>query len=155
MNLMQTGKKRDEAGWEVYEEARKGGAIIVTGHEHAYQRTYPLNNILTQTVANKADEFAITQGQTFVVVSGLGGKGVRPQIIGGDWWARIYARHCLPMDQACKPNATFGALFGVFNIDGQSSRAEFYFKDIDNRVIDRFTVVSRVAGSSIAEESER
>jgi predicted phosphodiesterase len=144
MHLMQTGRKKDETGWEVYEEARKGGAIIATGHEHAYQRTYLLNNILTQAVADTSNEFAISKGKTFVVVSGLGGQGVRPQLIGGDWWATVYARNCLLLDHVCKPNATFGALFGVFNVDGESNKAEFYFKDIDNRVIDRFTVFSDV-----------
>ena len=38
--LMQVGGKLDETGWDVYEECRKGGAIIATGHEHSYSRTH-------------------------------------------------------------------------------------------------------------------
>ena len=33
---MQVGGRRDEVGWEPYEECRKGRAIIATGHEHSY-----------------------------------------------------------------------------------------------------------------------
>lgn len=144
MHLMQTGRKKDDPGWEVYEEARNGGAIIATGHEHAYSRTYLLSNIVTQAVANTSNNFDISKGKTFVLVSGLGGQSIRPQLRGGDWWATVYARNCLHLDNACKPNANFGALFGVFNVDGKSNKGEFYFKDIDGRVIDRFTVVSNV-----------
>ena len=144
MNKMQTGKKKDETGWEVYEEARKGGAIIATGHEHAYQRTYLLSNIVTQVVADTSDNFQISKGKTFVLLSGLGGQSIRPQVRRGDWWATVYARSCLPGNNACKPNANFGALFAVFNADGEPNKAEFYFKDIDGRVIDRFKVVSNV-----------
>ncbi|HKZ80187.1 MAG TPA: metallophosphoesterase [Pyrinomonadaceae bacterium] len=142
MHLMQSGRKKDETGWEVYEEARKGGAIIATGHEHAYTRTYLLSNIVTQAVANTSANFNISKGKTFVLVSGLGGQSIRPQLRGGDWWATVYARNCLPRNNTCKPNATFGALFATFNVDGEPHKAEFYFKDIDGRVIDRFTVVS-------------
>jgi uncharacterized protein (TIGR03437 family) len=35
-------------------------------------------------------------------------------------------------------------LFGVFNVDGQSNKAFFYFKDISGRVLDSFTVISNV-----------
>ena len=42
MKQMQVGGKEDEAGWPVYEEARKGGAIIATAHEHSYSRTHLL-----------------------------------------------------------------------------------------------------------------
>jgi predicted phosphodiesterase len=144
MHLMQTGRKKDETGWEVYEEARNGGAIIATGHEHAYQRTYLLSNIVTQAVADTSNNFNISKGKTFVVVSGLGGRSIRPQLIGGDWWATIYASDCQPAGDVCKPNATYGALFAVLNVDGQPNKGIFYFKDIDGRVIDRFTVVSKI-----------
>ena len=144
MSLMQAGGKEDAAGWEVYEEARKGGAIIATGHEHSYERTHLLSNISSQAVASTSNDFTITKGKTFVFVSGLGGRSIRPQKTGGDWWATIYAKDCQPRDHACKPNATYGALFAVLNVDGQPNKGAFYFKDIDGHVIDRFTVVSNV-----------
>ena len=51
---------------------------------------------------------------------------------------------CLRNDPVCQPDATFGAFFGVFNVDGTSNKAEFYFKDIKGKVVDRFTVMSQV-----------
>jgi predicted phosphodiesterase len=144
MSRMQAGGKDDDTGWEVYEEARKGGAIIATGHEHSYGRTHLLSNISTQAVASTSNDFTITKGTTFVLVSGLGGKSIRRQQTGGDWWATIYASDCQPADEVCKPNATHGALFAVLNVDGQPNKGTFYFKDVDGRVIDRFTVVSKI-----------
>ncbi|NNL47383.1 MAG: hypothetical protein HKO76_03360, partial [Acidimicrobiia bacterium] len=67
--------------------------------------------------------------------SGLGGKSIRAQELDGDWWASIYTS-----DQ----NATHGALFGIFNIDGRGDLAYFYFKDIDGNVVDSFWVISGV-----------
>ncbi len=144
MNRMQAGGKEDETGWGVYEEARKGGAIIVTGHEHSYSRTHLLSNISTQTVASTATDLTITKGTTFVLVSGLGGRTIRRQRTGGPWWATIYASDCQPADQACKPNANHGAMFAVLNVDGQPNKGIFYFKDIDGKVIDQFTVFSNI-----------
>lgn len=144
MGRMQAGGKEDDTGWEVYEEARKGGAIIATGHEHSYARTHLLSNISTQAVASTSNDFTITKGATFVLVSGLGGKTIRRQKTGGEWWASIYASDCQPGDDVCKPNATHGALFAVLNVDGQPNKGIFYFKDIGGRVIDCFTVVSNI-----------
>lgn len=143
MSRMQVGGKEDDTGWDVYEEARKGGAIIATGHEHSYARTHLLSNIATQDVASTANDFTITKGSTFVLVSGLGGKSIRRQQAGGNWWASIYASDCRPADSVCKPNATHGALFAVLNVDGRPNKGIFYFKNIDGREIDRFTVISQ------------
>lgn len=142
--LMQVGGKPDETGWGVYEEARKGGAIIATAHEHSYSRTHLLSSMINQTTVNTSNSLTLTKGNSFAFVSGLGGNGVRPQLLGGDWWASIYTSTCLPADPVCQPNGTFGALFGTFNVDGQPNKAVFYFKDINGRVIDRFTVISNV-----------
>jgi hypothetical protein len=144
MQNMQVGGKSDETGWEVYEESRNGGAIVATAHEHSYSRTHLLSSMMNQTVASTSNTFAITKGQTFVFVSGLGGKSIRdqerclpstpPYGCKGEW-ASIYTS-----DQ----NANYGALFGVFNLDGVPNRAKFYFKDIDGKVVDEFFVISNV-----------
>lgn len=144
MRLMQAGGKPDEAGWGVYEEARKGGAIIATAHEHSYSRTHLLSSMSSQTVASTSNTLTLTKGQSFAFVSGLAGLSIRPQLISGDWWANIYASTCLSGDPACRPGATHGALFGVFNVDGRPDKAFFYFKDIDGRVVDSFTLISGV-----------
>ncbi len=133
--LMQVGGKGDEAGWEVYDRCREGGAIIATAHEHSYSRTHLLSNMEKQTVASKTDTLTITTGASFAFVSGLGGRSIRDQERGGDWWASVYTS-----DQG----ADFGALFGTFGVDGRSDLAHFYFKDIDGVVADEFWVISKV-----------
>ena len=144
MRLMQVGGKADETGWGVYEEARKGGAIIATAHEHSYSRTHLLSSMVNQTVVSTSNILKLTKGNSFAFVSGLGGHSVRAQSLTGHWWASAYASTCLAGDQICQPNAAYGALFGVFNVDGQPNKAAFYFKDINGRVVDRFEVISYV-----------
>lgn len=143
MHRMQAGGKGNETGWEVYEESRKGGAIIATAHEHSYSRSYLLSSCEKQTVASRSDTLVLVaddpttsedEGRTFVFVSGLGGHSARRQMLEGDWWACIYTT---------TQGATFGALFGVFNYDGVENRARFYFKDVKGSVQDEFYVVSR------------
>ena len=151
MRAMQIGGKPDQSGWGVYEESRRGGAIIATGHEHSYARTHPLRNCTTSEVAGFESIFEIAgddpatggdEGVTFVFHNGLGGRNIRdqercppttpPYGCNGEW-ASIYA---------LQQNAQYGALFGVFHYGGDPCRAHFYFKDIDGAVIDEFTVVS-------------
>jgi hypothetical protein len=129
--LMQVGGKGDETGWDVYERCREQGAIIATGHEHSYSRTHLLSDMESQTIASTSDTLEVRTGESFVFVSGLAGTSIREQELAGDWWAAIYTS-----DQG----ANFGALFGAFNIDGQSDLAHFYFKDIDGRIADEFWV---------------
>jgi hypothetical protein len=144
MERMQVGGKGDDTGWGVYDESANGGAIIVAGHEHSYSRSHLLSSVSQQIVASTSDVMTLTKGQSFVVVSGLGGESIRPQRLSGPWWARIYVSKCLRDNPACTPNATFGAFFGVFNVNGIPNKAEFYFKDINGKIVDRFTVMSDV-----------
>ncbi|MCA1579194.1 MAG: metallophosphoesterase [Acidobacteria bacterium] len=144
MRAMQIGGKTDETGWGVYEAARNGGAIIATAHEHSYSRTHLLSSMSTQTIASTSNTLHLTEGNTFAFVSGLAGRTIRAQSLTGNWWASAYASTCLQGDPICQPNASSGALFGVFNVDGQPNKALFYFKDINGRVVDQFVVVSDV-----------
>jgi hypothetical protein len=148
--LMQVGGKTDETGWGVYEEARKGGAIIATAHEHSYSRTHLLGGMSSQTVASTSNTLSLTKGKSFAFVSGLGGNSTRPQLVGGSWWASAYASTCLAGEQYCQPNAAPGALFGVFNVDGQPNKALFYFKDINGKVVDSFVVYSNVEAPQLS-----
>ena len=91
MKLMQVGGKEDETGWGVYEEARKGGAVIATAHEHSYSRTHLLSSMMNQTVASTSNTLTLTKGSSFAFVSGLGGHSVRAQLLSGAWWAGISA----------------------------------------------------------------
>ncbi len=144
MRLMQVGDQSNQTGWGVYEESRKGGAIIATAHEHTYSRTHLLSNCQNQTIADTSDTLIINQdqpgtpedeGTSFVFVSGLGGRSIRNQNLSGAWWASIYTS---------TQGAAFGALFGVFNVDGIANKAHFYFKAITDTVTDDFYVISNL-----------
>ena len=143
-NAMQVGSKSDEVGWGPYEECRKDGAIIATGHEHSYERTKTLSNTQTQTVDpfwQDPDILRVGDNSTFVFVSGLGGKSIRNQDrclpttspFGCDGeWAHIYTS-----DQG----ANYGALFIEFNVDGDPTKASGYFKNIDGVIVDSFIIL--------------
>jgi hypothetical protein len=133
--LMQVGGKPDEVGWKPYEACREEGAIIATGHEHSYSRTHLMDDFEPPSIASTADTLVVEEGQTFVVVSGLGGRSIRRQRHDAPWWASVYAR-----DQ----DADAGALFCVFFAPGKPNRASCYFKDIDGNVPDRFELISSV-----------
>jgi hypothetical protein len=149
MNAMQVGGKSDDTGWGVYEASRRGGAIIATAHEHSYSRTHLLSEVSTQTVASTEPTLALAaddpttlqdEGRSFVFVSGLGGRSIRDQqlclAVPCDWWASIYTTD--------DPGADYGALFGVFNYQGNPRLARFYFKNVNGEVVDDFLVENRL-----------
>ncbi len=140
---MQVGGFSDLTGWGVYEECRKGGAIVVTAHNAAYARTYLMSNFQTQTIASTAGTLVLDKGDSFAAVSGLGGAGIDSQVVDGNWWASIYDSTCLSTSH-CRANADYGALFCTFNINGQPNQASCYFKDIDGNIIDQFNLTSAV-----------
>jgi predicted phosphodiesterase len=142
---MQVGDKNHQTGWRVYEESRSCGAIISTAHEHSYGRTRTLTNMVERTLdptCPTADELCVGPGRTFVFHSGLGGHSIRqqercfpaefPYGCKGEW-ARIYT---------ATQDATHGALFMTFHVDGDPAKAEGYFKNIDGQVVDSFTVTA-------------
>ena len=38
-HLIQTGDKTDETGWGVYNECLRQSTMVMTGHEHSYERS--------------------------------------------------------------------------------------------------------------------
>ncbi len=126
-NALQTGRKGDSTGWGVYDACLDAGAMVVVAHEHAYSRSYLLSDFENQTVVNRESDMILQSGQSFVAVSGLGGREVRPQRRGGDWWASVYT---------ASQGATHGALFCEFG----DVVAECYFKAIDGSIPDQFTL---------------
>ena len=136
--LMQVGFKVDEVGWQAYEECRKAGAIITTGHQHSYSRTHLVSNFVTQQVASKSNVLQIRKGRTFAFVSGISGKSIHPQndeLAGKDWWALVYT---------ARQDANHGALFCIFNENGTENMAHCYFKDINGRIADEFGIINDV-----------
>ena len=135
---MQLGDKEDEVGWAVYDTCRRGGAIIATGHEHSYERTYLMDNFETPSVVSTSSTLTLEKGKSFAFVSGLGGESIRPQKRDGSWWAAAYTA-----TQRAKPGALF-CTFGVTGTDGKtdSKKADCYFKDIGGKIVDTFSVVT-------------
>ncbi len=144
MKLMQVGGKTNKTGWDVYEECRKGGAIIATGHEHSYSRTLTLADIDSQIIhSDDSKSLQVSNGTTFVFVNGLGGKSIRDaedDLEKNPWWAKYYTND---------NGANYGALFCTFYVDMNPNKAFCYFKDISGNIIDEFAVFSNPAESLI------
>jgi hypothetical protein len=142
---MQVGGKPDEMGWGVYEACREMGALVETGHEHTYHRTKTLTSTTNQTVDTTCSDpkkLCLGPGRTFVTVSGLGGRSIRPQLrcmpttspygCKGEW-AFIYAE-----DQG----AEYGVQFVVFNYNGAANKAHGYFKNISGAIVEEFDITA-------------
>lgn len=143
MAAMQVGGKGDSTGWDVFEECRKAGALVFTGHEHSYQRTKTLTSFANQTVDPTCNTVAVVcvgPNRSFTAVSGLAGIGVRDQ------------RRCMPSTPpyGCKgewasvyttnQGAKYGALFITFNVNNNPKLAKAEFRNISNQVIDSFEI---------------
>ena len=152
MNAMQIGGKSDQQGWGDYETCREQGALIVTGHEHSYERTRTLTNMMTQIIdvacpddPNTPDaDVCVSPGRSLTIVSGLGGRGMRdqnrclpytyPYGCQGEW-AKVYTT-----DQTPNGEEQFGALFITFYVDDNPYKARAYFKNTLGEVIDSFDI---------------
>ena len=155
---MQVGGKETKVKWPTYEICRKAGAIVATGHEHSYSRTYMLTDLPDSAGSSTNPEYDESRGQdmtnggsrnpiilqegtaegsNFVFVSGLGGMSIRNKHHNYGWMAETYTA---PED----PGVNLGALFIIFHVDGQPDKARGYFKDIDGDVIDEFEIVSHL-----------
>lgn len=128
-----------EIGWDVYQACREGGAIILNGHDHRYARTHLMSSFgPVQTIASTANELNVSAGQSFAVISGLGGYGIRkanPSLLTNPWWAASLNKG--------DPDAGFGALFieiGSTNVSGDPRRASAFFRTTAGAVIDHFTI---------------
>jgi predicted phosphodiesterase len=148
---MQVGGKSNEVGWMAYQACMRGGGIVITGHEHSYSRTLSLTDIGNEENGHgKGGAFDIMNlglGSTFVVVSGLAGRGIRNYIPSSHdddtWWSSYFAADAwLKNGQEQPPSPAFGALFIEFNIGGDPRRARGYFKTTAGRIIDEF-IISR------------
>jgi len=160
---MQTGFKPDEVGWQAYQICQKHGAMIMTGHEHTYARTKNLNKL-----GNRAENYGahgnpeimeLKPGNTFVVVSGLGGNELYPfncKHNHDTWWASLYSdkfqmrNGVLKFDTCKEPHTamnnehfefTYGALFITFNVNGNPNLAKAEFKTIQGDIVDNFDIL--------------
>lgn len=124
-NAMQVYQKGNSAGWGVYDACLDVGAMVASGHAHTYSRTHLMSDFSTQTVIDRGSDLLLGPGRSISVVSGLGGRDVRPQLNNGDWFASVYTS---------TQNATHGALICTFD----TLTADCFFKAVDGTVPDRF-----------------
>ena len=139
-HLMQTGEKSDETGWGVYNECLAQGAMVMTGHEHSYERSYQMSSFQNQ-IFNNTDplHLTLTPTQGIVIVQGLGGREVRlnkqPQ---QTWWAS--------KDNANVNETTgnvrnkFSGVVCKYNLNGNAKQAYCYDKRVDGTVYDEFFI---------------
>jgi hypothetical protein len=91
------------------------------------------------------DVMQLAPGRTFVFVSGIGGDSIRAYDASrhddDTWWASYYASNRWMKNGApMTGSGTFGALFIRFHVDGDPRRARGYFKDVNDRIADEFTI---------------
>lgn len=145
---MQTGSKTNEVGWQAYQKCLGAGAIVATGHEHSYERTRILTNIgvaADHGVTGSYNLMSVSAGRSFVFVSGLGGVELRDfesSHSSNTWWATTYASNRWLKNGTTQPttSAAYGALFIRFHDGGNTKRAVAYFKDLNGRLIDEYTI---------------
>lgn len=133
---MQIGGKTDETGWTVYDTARRHGAMIATGHEHSYCRSYMMSSFQNQVVANRNHPLNLKTGESFVFVSGVGGKDIRTwetTLKNNPWWASAHASN---------DGLTDGALLCTFNVDGVLNAAWCTQRDRLGKTWDTFNITS-------------
>ena len=162
MGDMQTGGKGDEAGWGGYQACQRHGALVATGHEHTYERTYTLTNVGNRSAAHGKTGAPATvevgANKNFVFVNGLAGAGPRDYQCnhkGDTWWASAYATNYhlkngvviqnFPNPSNCSgsiQNFAFGVLFVEFNVDNDPRKARAYMKNVKGELIDEFIINS-------------
>ncbi len=141
-NAMQVGGKGNAVGWPTYENARIAGAILLTGHEHSYSRTKTLSNMQNQTIVlDDATKVTVKPGESFCVVSGIGGNSLRNQDIclpatppyGCSYWASIFTTDS-------SPSVKFGALFITVHVNGNARLGKGELIQIDDVVRETFDI---------------
>ncbi len=147
-NDMQLGTKSDEVGWNAYRACQAAGAMVSTGHEHSYGRTLTLTDLGSASNGHgktgQYDNLQLGAGRTFVFVSGLAGVGVRDVDSSHNndtWWSAQYGSNRWMKSGVVKSGTgTYGALFINFHVDGNPKKAYAYFKDVNGRIVDAFTI---------------
>jgi hypothetical protein len=148
-NDLQVGSKSDEVGWNAYKECQAAGAIVSTGHEHSYSRTLALTDVGNRAAGHGAtgahNLVTMSAGRNFVFVSGLAGVGIRDYEASSHdddtWWSSYYASNKWKKNGVVQTGTgTYGATFIRFNVDGDPKKATAYFKDVNGRLVDEFTI---------------
>jgi hypothetical protein len=141
---MQVTDKGDETGYGVYNLCSREGALILTGHSHAYARTHGMRNVENLEVSDSCDEeldgiciYNLFDEQSIVTTVGLGGREdpenpaeLNEEKTSMPHWAASY-------------NEMNGALFCVYNYQGYNNLAYCYFKLTNGRIVDEYYFTQR------------
>jgi hypothetical protein len=148
----QVGSKGNEAPLDAYQRCAEERALIVNGHEHSYSRTLTLSALGDPAggygAIGQPDEMWVTEGSSFVTVSGLGGVSRRDYLAeehdDDTWWATIYAggRYLHDNQETATFDYAYGALFIDFHVDSDPRKARGYFKNVLGDVIDEFSIAT-------------
>ena len=172
----QTGDKFDETGYEIYETARRHGAMILTAHQHLYARSKLMDNfehhqISPENMKNDQDiesfkrkkkkhrkknpkqppssnTLYLKSGSSFVVVSGLGGHSIR------SWQDGLENNPWWAANAALNNGVNYGALLCTFYIDNNPRLAHCEFKDIDGTIWDSFYIRSPLQNEPVSRHSD-
>jgi hypothetical protein len=146
--LFQLNTKSDETGYGVYDECLSYGAIVATGHEHSYSRTYTMTSFSQQRYKDTNNTVTLAPGQTFCFVSGLGGQSVRswdPTLEAKPWWAATAASN---------NGVGYGALFCTFKVNGDANRANCFYEDVNGRFFDNFDVYNTLSNDEVVKAAD-
>lgn len=134
--MMQIGGKISETGWNAYQACLRQGAMVATGHEHSWCRSHTMTSFEDQRMLNSDRNVHTEPGQSFVFVSGVGGRSIRSwteSLATREWWASV---------GASTNNLRDGALFCSFNHEGVPDHARCYFEDVEGTIWDQFDITS-------------
>lgn len=139
MEDLNVEEKEDEADYRAYEACREAGALIFNGHAHTYARTHVMSGVENKTVTDTSSPYSITNGESMVIVSGLGGLSIREKDedkAAEPWWAASLGEQDDDVDN--------GVTFCRFAPGGDVTRASCYFKTVAGTIIDSWDVVTDV-----------
>lgn len=108
----------------LYDACRRNGAdFVVTGHNHAYARTYPMRNFATQEIGTRSPPYTLGDGQSITAVTGASGRSFyeTSDTVDASYWETTHT------------DGDFGVLFCTLYPNGTGS---CYFKTTAGEVID-------------------
>ncbi|PVU98550.1 hypothetical protein BB559_001476 [Furculomyces boomerangus] len=134
----QTGKKKDQTGYGIYDMCRRFGAIVATSHVHSYSRSKLITHYKKTKYLNQTDQIDIHIKTSLNIVSGIGGYSVDKyfrDLKDNPWWASTLSK---------SDGVKAGAVLCTFHVDDDPTKAVCEFRGIDGKVYDKWTVNSHI-----------
>lgn len=174
--LYQTGDKKDETGYEVYDACRKHGAIVMTAHQHLYARSKIMHHFEKLKVGwddiffyndeeEDEEDDIDDRSSNNTTTNNMGKKKkLKPVLnigpgksfavvngLGGDsirsWEDHLERKPWWAANAAQDNDANYGALLCTFHVHKDPALARCKFQDISGKIWDEFYVRTSTAGS--------